>query len=385
MKRVWLAIVSALLILTLALGAIGCSNENPEETGSGDDVKEVAGIYSVDISGAGMPLTFYLKIEENGNFKFSSAVDFATDKNSGTVRKSDSGYLMVYSTVNGAAASGKTTSFTKESDGKLKFTSAILYGGTTLQSPWENEDEGTTGNHYAVPYTEGGETGDEYVVEAGLYTAVYEKSMGPGGTKVPVTYYLNLRDDGKFTAFASFSMMGNQYSFDYGTYSIMGSMCRMTSAVYQDFEDDSKDLTESLIATSETEFEADVLLFNMMATDTDKFVMTKVSEALTEPLISFTGTHEISMGMSVTFDLALDIYADGSYHFASTSSMGNHEEDGFIGIDTISQDVVYIWPEKATEGTSDGCTFDTETGVLTAQFNLGSGSPQEVTLNLVTA
>ena len=389
MNTFWKSVLALLTASILLLSFAACNGDETsdpaqsgsESTGAESGVKEIAGDYSIDISGAGMALTLYLRIEENGNFKFSNSKEFETDKNSGTVRAADSGYLMVYSTVNGEASTGKTTSFEKQEDGSLKFTSALLYGSVTLVSPWENEDTGESGHHTAVKLTEGGDTQDDYKVEAGLYYVSYEKESGMGGS-VTYEYYLNLREDGKFTAFVKFAMMGSdQFAYDYGTYSIMGAMCRLTSEVYKDYEDDTKDLTESLVATSETEFEADVKM-SPFAKENDTVTLAKI-EAPQDAVISFTGTHDLSMGeMSVTFELALTVNADGAYTFTSTSSMGGEPnvQNGFIGLSSMG--TAFVLPDEANEGVTG--TFDSETGELNAKFSLGAGSPQDVKLTVVT-
>lgn len=257
----------------------------------------------------------------------------------------------------------------------------MLYGSVTLVSPWENEDTGESGHHTAVKLTEGGDTQDDYKVEAGLYYVSYEKESGMGGS-VTYEYYLNLREDGKFTAFVKFPMMGSdQFAYDYGTYSIMGAMCRLTSEVYKDYEDDTKDLTESLVATSETEFEADVKM-SPFAKENDTVTLAKI-EAPQDAVISFTGTHDLSMGeMSVTFELALTVNADGAYTFTSTSSMGGEPnvQNGFIGLSSMG--TAFVLPDEANEGVTG--TFDSETGELNAKFSLGAGSPQDVKLTVVT-
>ena len=107
MKKFWKSVLALLTASILLLSFAACNGDETsdpaqsgsESTGAESGVKEIAGDYSIDISGAGMALTLYLRIEENGNFKFSNSKEFETDKNSGTVRAADSGYLMVYSTV----------------------------------------------------------------------------------------------------------------------------------------------------------------------------------------------------------------------------------------------------------------------------------------------
>ena len=145
MKKLWLFVVTSILALAMSFTLVACGgNENNDDGAGGDaDVADVVGDYSVDLSALGMPLTVYLRISEDGTFKFSSATDFVADKNSGTVSKISTGYVMIYSTINNESASGKTTNFTKESDGSLKFDGTVYYGSTKPSSPMENEDTGS--------------------------------------------------------------------------------------------------------------------------------------------------------------------------------------------------------------------------------------------------
>ena len=377
MKKFWLTALTLLLAVAMAFGMVACGDKTDETGGGTSDVKDVAGDYSIDLSALGMPLIVYLRIGEDGKFIFSGATDFATDKNSGTVSKSSTGYLMVYSTINGGAASGETTRFTKESDGSLKFDGTVYYGSTKPTSPMENEDTGKTEYLYAVPYTEGG-VGELTQLQNGVYYGTYTSTSTGMGAGTVYEYYLTLREDDKFTSFVSFDMMGSTYYvYDYGTFEAMNSNGRLTSSVYKDAEDETKDLSESVQALSETEIKAEVRVGPMLK-DLVEIEMDKVTAPAT-PVLQFEGTHTQAMGpMSMEFALSLSVCADGSYTFTSTATGEEpSEETGFIGLNTMSG-TVYVLPDGVTAGVAG--TYDTETDTLTAKFSLGAGSPQEVNL-----
>lgn len=378
MKKFWLTALTILLAVAMTFGLVACGGKDGnDDQGSGSGDIDVAGIYSIDLSALGMPLIVYLQIEEDGAFMFSGSTDFATDKNSGTVNKSSTGYLMVYTTVNGAAANGETSKFTKESDGSLKFDGTVYYSSTTPTSPMENEDTGKTEYIYAVPYTEG--SGDELVqLQTGVYYGTYTSESTGMGAGTVYEYYLTLREDGNFTSSVSFGAMGSTfYGYDYGTYEAMNSNGRLTSAVYNDPDDDTKDLTESLQALSETKVKAEVRVAPSLEELVD-LELNKVTAPAT-PVLQFEGTHSLTMGtMAVDFDLSLSVNADGTYQFTSVSDgETTAEETGFIGINMMGGKV-FVLPNGVTSGVEG--TYDLDTNAISVKFSLGAGSPQEVTL-----
>ena len=381
MKKFWLIALSLLLVVAMTFGIIACDKGKDDDKDGGDEtgIEEVAGDYSIDLSALGMPLIVYLRIEEDGKFMFSGSAEFTADKNSGTVSKSSTGYLMVYSTVNGSAANGETTKFTKESNGNLKFDGTMYYGSTKPTSPMENEDTGKTEYLYAVPYTEGG--GEELVqLQNGVYYGTYTSTSTGMGAGTVYEYYLTLRDDDNFTSFVSFSMgESTYYVYDYGTFEAMNSNGRLTSSVYKDTEDATKPLSESVQALSETEVKAEVRVGPMLK-DLVEIEMEKIA-APTTPVMQFEGEHTIQMGqMSMAFELSLSVCADGSYVFTSTASGEEpSEETGFIGFDMMN-DKVYVLPDGVTSGVTG--SYDSETNTITAKFSLGAGSPQEVQLTM---
>lgn len=377
MKKFWLTALTLLLAVAMTFGMVACGGKDDDDKGNETQKIDVAGIYSIDLSALGMPLIVYLQIEDDGAFMFSNATDFTTDKNSGTVSKSSTGYLMVYTTVNGASANGETSKFTKESDGSLKFDGTVYYGSTKPTSPMENEDTGKTEYLYAVPYTEG--SGDELVqLQNGVYYGTYTSTSTGMGAGTVYKYYLTLREDGNFTSSVTFDMMGTTYYvYDYGTFEAMNSNGRLTSAVYKDTEDETKWLSESVQALSETEVKAELRVGPMLK-ELVEIEMEKIA-APTTPVLQFEGTHTQAMGQtSMDFELSLSVCADGSYTFTSVAGGETvSEQTGFIGINMMG-DKVFVLPDGVTSGVEG--TYDSETDTISVKFSLGAGSPQEVTL-----
>lgn len=378
MKKFVLLLLSLVMTAALALGFTACDGgEDEPDTPSVD----VAGEYAIDLSEAGMPLTVYLQIEDDGAFMFAADMEFAASKSDGTVSKlSDGRYMMLFANVNGeAAASGTNCHFTKEADGSLKFDGTIPYGSANFSSPMTNDD-GEEVFIVAVPAT-GEVEGNENTVEAGLY---YGTHTTEGMMQTTYEYYLTIREDNKFTAFVIYEMQGSTYfGYDYGECSAMGSACRMTSSVYDDPETE-EDLTEALTVDENGVYTADVRM-SRMAKDTVKVTVEKIEAAPAEPVASYEGTHSVSMGaMATEFALTLDIYADGSYEFTASSSMGDPStETGFIGIETAMTGKGILLPESMS--TPADISVDTDTGAISGKFSMGAGDRQDVTLTPVAA
>ena len=370
MKKFLAILLSLMLAATLAVSLTACG---PGEGSDGDPI-DVAGVYSIDLSEAGMGMTVYLKIEEDGAFTFAANDTFAEAKSAGTVSQPDSSYLMVFSSVNGDSVDVGTNTchFSKQSDGSLAFEGTIPYGTATFTSPMEN-DAGVMVTIAAVPYTSGGgDDTNKNTVEPGLY---YGEHTTEGMMGTTYHYYLTIREDGKFTSFVTFEAMGSAcMGYDYGTYSASGSMCRMTSSVYDDPETEADDnLTEALTVDKDGVYTADVRM-SRMASDTVQITVEKLKTAPTEIVASYEGTNE-------GYTLFLDIYADGAYEF---SAMADGEESasetGFIGIENMMSLSGILLPDGMSTPADISLTKD---GVLTASFSMDGSARQKVTLNPV--
>ena len=380
MKKFLLILLSLVMAAAMAFGMAACT---PAEKGPDDGNSiDIAGTYSVDLSEAGMPMTVYLQIADDGAFKFAADDSFATVKSAGTVSAMSEGYLMMFSEVNGEAVEtgAETCNITKDADGSLVFDGAIPYGSASFTSPMVNDD-GESVIIYAVPAGSGDTTGDNgNTVEPGIY---YGTHTTEGMVATTYEYYLTIREDGKFTAFVTFEAMGSTcMGYDYGTYAVMGSMCRLTSSVYDDKETND-DLTESLTVDADGVYTADVKM-SRMASDTVQVVVEKVDAAPAEAVASFEGEHSIAMDpMTMSFALTLDVYADGSYTFTADSGDGEpFTETGFIGIENMISLSGIMLPEGMT---SPADITLSEDGALSGKFSMGAGERQNVTLTPVAA
>ena len=377
MKK-FLVILLSLALAVTALGLAACTPTEDPETPAID----IAGEYAIDLSEAGMPMTVYLQVEDDGAFAFAADDSFSSVKSAGTISTLSTGYLMMFSEVNGEAVDTgtQTCNLTKEADGSLVFDGTIPYGSATFSSPMTNDD-GEEVIISAVPVGSGDVSGDnENTIEPGIY---YGTHTTDGMMATTYEYYLTIREDGKFTSFVTFTAMGSAcMSYDYGTYSASGSMCRMTSTVYDDPETED-DLTEALTVDADGVYTADVKM-SRMASDTVTIEVEKLSASPDEVVASYEGTHSIAMGpMTMDFDCTLDVYADGSYSFTATSSDGDaNTETGFIGIENMMSLSGILLPDGMTSPADISLT---EEGALTGQFSMGAGSRQEVTLTPVAA
>ncbi len=375
MKKFVLLLLSLVMAAALALGFTACD-------GGGDDPDvtpiDVAGEYSIDLSEAGMPMTVYLQIKDDGAFMFAKDMEFSASKSDGTVSQlSDGRYMMLFANVDGEAAEGSPTChFTKESDGSLAFDGTIPYGSSQFPSPMENDD-GEMVTIFAVPAT-GEVEGNDNTVEAGIYYGTYESEAM--GSTITYHYYLTI-GDGRFTSFITYTMMGQtMMGYDYGSCSLSGAACRMTSSVYDDPETE-KDLTEALTVDADGVYTADVQVSPMgMTIETTDVTMEKLDAAPTEIVATYEGTYGVA-AMGTSFDLKLEVYADGSYLFSSTGMGETHTEEGFIGINN-GRNTGILFPEGKNTPADIGIDED---GVISAQFDLGNGSRSEVDLTPVAA
>ena len=136
---------------TMTISITACSEKESEQNTESDAVSsgttvaestdelEVTNDYAMDLTPLGMPLTVYLRLEEDGKFILSNALDFATDKGSGTFQKSGEEYIMVYSFLNGeekSVSDGITASFVVTEDGSLDFSgcASVPYGSAKIDT-----------------------------------------------------------------------------------------------------------------------------------------------------------------------------------------------------------------------------------------------------------
>ena len=216
MKNLTKLFLLLLLATALIFSVFGCKPAGNDD----NEIKdfELEGEYAIDITNLGMALVFYLKIEDNADFKLSNTRDYTVDKGHGTVAKSGSTYMLIFS--DSTIETPKTSTFTVENN-NLHFSSNLPYGASNLPfSKVDEEDETIT--YYLVAKT--------YLYEEhfGEYIGGHDASAGPNGM-VQYTYSFILGVGCEYTFYSEFEMLETLYNFsETGTYSIEGTAITIT-------------------------------------------------------------------------------------------------------------------------------------------------------------
>lgn len=216
MKRLIKKCIVAMLLCSCVFGVTACSQES---SGKSVNTKEVANDYYIDLTELGMKLTIYLRLDENGNFKFSNTLDFEVNKSDGTFQKSGDEYVMVYTSVNGEEKSiseGLTSSFVVTEDGSLDFTTCekIYYGSASATS---RSDENPDAKLIAHVVTEAfAAPSMETKFQTGTY--VTEDVTIDG---VVYANHISFYEDKTYLQVTSYDKEGMQhYTYETGTYGV---------------------------------------------------------------------------------------------------------------------------------------------------------------------
>ena len=90
MKRL-MQFLCVTILFFLAIGFFGCTDDTSDTSGTTTETPEetsIVGEYIIDITDLGMPLQFYLKIDEDDNFYLSPDRSYEVDKGHGIVGSS---------------------------------------------------------------------------------------------------------------------------------------------------------------------------------------------------------------------------------------------------------------------------------------------------------
>ena len=370
MKKAWKALLAALLAAVMAFGLIACDPNEPETVDPA--IAAVAGDYGIYV--ADMGFTVYLRITEDGKFKLSAEEEFTSDKAQGTVGKPDAAYLMMYTSVNGEpknAGDVPSTHFTLESDGRLKFTERITYGSSSI-APTEEAPV------YAVPLEDYEEP---VVVPVELDT--YAAKAVFGEAEIETDLYLTLGED-EFTLFALYipadaAEIESGFTFlRTGAVTQVGETLTLAVAGNDHYGSVMGGENGITLSVEDAEFSVAEAEYAMAAADVSK------------PMMSFTGESQLSAGpgMTLDFDLTLDVYANGKYAFASSTMMGTTatgaEENGTFAIDfTKATDNVTLYPDG---GESVAATVNLADNTFSGSFVIfemgGAGERENVSMTL---
>lgn len=314
---------------------------------------ELEGDYYIDLTELGMKLTFYLRLEEEGTFLFSNALDFETNKSSGTVQKTEAGYMMVYDSVNGeekSVSDGLTTSFVQLEDGSLDFSGegGCIYYGSARATTSSAEDSDTKLIAYRVPDDfEAPESKSEF--QTGTYTAEAVQE-----DEITYTHTVSFFEDNTYLHLMTCEK-DDQLCFasESGTYSVSTTQLALQPEEGERVScevSDSSNLVLSVLASAGAEQRTEL-----------KFAKTEERQVLAE----FSGTGSVK-GSDVSFDAAVTLYTDGSY----VSEADGFTETGVLVMNTANGFVKQYpdHPESGARGLNQVATVPA--GELTAEGGL---------------
>jgi hypothetical protein len=202
-------VFQVLMILTLAMTVVACGGEtttNDQATTLPPEVVTIEGEYQVDITNLGMPLIFYLKIDNEDNFYLSPDRNYTTDKGHGTVASSGNTYMFIYS--DSTTEEPKTSTFEIE-EGNLHFQANLPYGSSSLPASKEDEE-----NPEIVYYL---------VAKALVHEEFYgeyagEHTVSAMGSDVLYEYSLTLGVGREFSFVSDFIMGTEAYKYEESGY-----------------------------------------------------------------------------------------------------------------------------------------------------------------------
>jgi hypothetical protein len=276
-------------------------------------IAALAGEYFVDLADLGMPMVFYLIIEEDGNFTLTNALVDGEIRNSGAIEMRHGGYSLVYDDDDGTRIDFGTT------DGVLIFPDRLLFGNVRVGS----DEEGV--NVYAQPVD------DDYVPAA--------PGMPPGmGQQPPETLPAGAISHGMFAAQYEVSAMGAIITHDvilmlfedYAFHLVVLTDTPMGSD-RTDFVGTAELLEDSVHFTAEdSEFTAQIdngeLVFNAPDLLGERTSLETVTLPLAEGVYGlFTALYEVSaMGGTITHDIRLALVPSDIFFIwvTTTTPMG---------------------------------------------------------------
>ena len=338
MKKFWKKCAGflALSVLAMSLTACGGGSEDAGKSGGASkDVAKLANDYYIDLTDLGMKLTIYLRMDEEGSFIFSNTLDFEVNKSSGTVQESEGEYIMVYDSVNGEEKSisdGVTSTFELLEDGTLDFTESMIHYGSATANTGSAGDPDARMLALIVPEDyEAPDTESDF--QMGIYVT---DDVTEAGTTY--SHVISFYEDNSYVHLTTFETDG-KLNFDYetGTYGISTTQLGMepdgaedsghAARVESEVVDDSN-LKLSILPYAGAE-ERQVLEFTK--TDTAEVVAELIGEAAGKE--------------GETFEVAVKIYADGTYE--STSE--GFTETGILLLDT-EENYVKQYPDHPETG-----------------------------------
>lgn len=391
MKKSRLLVLLLCFILCFAMVLSSCSPAKPSDKTEADKTKEAEvketvkalnGTYELDGTPYGMPMTWYINIDNAGNFKISTNREFTTDKGNGKVTESNGTYVFLYSDSTNDAP--KTAEFTVV-NGNLVFSTRVPVGTAGVK---ENEE---TGSGPVIAQIIAFED------KLGEYVGSYTKESAMGGS-ITYDYSLILGSGKSYKFTSSFTMGMAEYAYaEEGSFDIVGTTFKLTAL---------KEVTSANIETGELTaienpttvegtFENDTIQISLKASPmgSARYDSTLVKATTASVAGSHTAVKENpAPNYLITAYLDLDKVGNYSYvcHFIS-GMMGNADyyENGTF---ELTQNGIKLTPVEKSEDDTEYVTIEEPTVVegklnalsITLKMPTG-GMPTELTFYHETA
>lgn len=299
--------IGLLLVFALSIVMVACNGTGEDTTTVEPGTETIAGEYLIDISDLGMPLKFYLRIDDEDKFILSPDRKYDVDKGSGTIGSSASTYMLIYS--DSTADNTKNTTF-EMSNGNIDFKTDLHYGTSKL--PVSKEDE----ENPDITYYLQGKTllyEDYYGEYAGSHTV---KAMGQN---ITYTYSFKFGMGRSFTFLSEFVMSKKDYEYiESGYYDVVDGQITLhiqgEKAITGNFDSDMN------------------LVIPVKASDRGDREEQTLQLATTAACSNNYYGHLEEGGAVIDFSLYIDKY--GGYEYEATSSLdGTITETGSFTID----------------------------------------------------
>lgn len=342
MKKLFKLSTLWLLALIVASSLFACEITPPNES-SEPEAHVLAGEYEIDISNFGMPLVFYLKINEDGSFMLCPNRNYATSdlRGEGQLAQSEALYMMIYKEH--TAENPKTATFIVENN-NLVFQTTLPYGASNISQSAEDPEDPEiiyilTANVLVHE--------EHYGIYAGQHT------VSAMGGEVLYTYTMKLMAGLKYEFVSYFKMGGTDYSHkEVGSWNIDGQTFTLTP---KDETAVEGTIIDGVISTS--------IKASWMASSRTETTLQYATHS--EFAGSFTGK-KVSMMYTANVTLVLDLF--GGYVY--TADVGQPEAYTETGTYEVDGTTITFTPEEG-----DAYTATMENLVLSGSFKVIGAMP----------
>lgn len=342
MKRMLRLSTFWLLAFVMVFTLFACIDNGTDDNGDAEP-HVLAADYEIDISAFGMPLIFYLRINDDGSFMLAPNRNFneAECRGSGLLAESEGTYLMIYE--DHTPETPKTATFVVENH-NLVFQTVLPYGASNImQSKVDDDDPDIV---YIL-------TAHIFVHEElyGVYAGSH--SVMAMGSSVVYTYTMTLKSGLRYVFQSAFTMGGTLYHHtEVGFWDVDND----AFILKPDGEDDvTGTISDGVIETS--------IKASWMATTRTNTTLQLATHAQHAGVF-----HSMKVTHMYTATVSLELDMFGGYVY--TADVGQPEDYVEIGTYEIDGTTVTLTPEEG-----DSYTATLQNYKLEGNFKVIDGMP----------